>query len=102
MTTPKHDTAAEREAILAAMHRLLSGNATRSSGKLTIVTVAAEAGPKRHHLTHEHTDLRDLFNARDTEIKAARLQQKHVSKEKMTNSGKDYEQQPRTSHGYSA
>ena len=36
----------------------------RSDGKLTIMSLAAEAGVKRHVLTHKHTDLKDLFNAR--------------------------------------
>jgi hypothetical protein len=36
----------------------------RSDGKLTIVSLAAEAAVKRHVLTHKHTDLKDLFNAR--------------------------------------
>jgi chromosome segregation ATPase len=54
----------ERREIEAAMHRLLNGTPLRSDGKLTIVSLAAEAGVKRHVLTHRHTDLKDLFNAR--------------------------------------
>jgi len=54
----------ERREIEAAMDRLLNGTPLRSDGKLTIVTLAAEAGVKRHALTHKHTDLKDLFNAR--------------------------------------
>jgi hypothetical protein len=46
------------------MERLLNGTPLRSDGKLTIVSLAAEAGVKRHALTHKHTDLKDLFNAR--------------------------------------
>ncbi|MEV1174628.1 hypothetical protein [Nonomuraea sp. NPDC049784] len=53
----------ERTAIVAAMARLLSGMPLRSSGNLDIVTLAAEAGLKRHHLTHKHTDLKELFYA---------------------------------------
>ncbi|RKS70671.1 hypothetical protein BZB76_5146 [Actinomadura pelletieri DSM 43383] len=53
----------EREAITAAMHRLLAGKPLRSSGELTIVALAAEAGLKRNKLTHKHVDLKDLFNA---------------------------------------
>jgi AcrR family transcriptional regulator len=54
----------ERREIEAAMDRLLNGTPLRSDGKLTIVSLAAEAGVKRHALTHRHTDLKDLFNAR--------------------------------------
>lgn len=54
----------ERAEIQAAMGRLLDGTPLRSDGKLTIVSVAAEAGVKRHVLTHRHTDLKDLFYAR--------------------------------------
>jgi hypothetical protein len=54
----------ERREIEAAMDRLLSGIPLRSDGKLTIVSLAAEASVKRHLLTHRHTDLKDLFNAR--------------------------------------
>jgi hypothetical protein len=54
----------ERAEIQAAMGRLLDGTPLRSDGKLTIVSLAAEAGVKRHVLTHKHTDLKDLFYAR--------------------------------------
>jgi hypothetical protein len=54
----------ERREIEAAMGRLLNGTPLRSDGKLTIVSLAAEAGVKRHVLTHKYTDLKDLFNAR--------------------------------------
>ena len=54
----------ERAEIQAAMGRLLDGTPLRSGGKLTIVSLAAEAGVKRHVLTHKHTDLKDLFYAR--------------------------------------
>jgi chromosome segregation ATPase len=54
----------ERREIEAAMDRLLNGTPLRSDGKLTIVSLAAEAAVKRHVLTHRHTDLKDLFNAR--------------------------------------
>lgn len=57
----------EREAITAAMQRLLSGRPLRSSGDLTIVALAEEAGLRRNKLTHKHTDLKDLFYA---EVKA--------------------------------
>ncbi|WBM80177.1 hypothetical protein KIV56_00890 [Cryobacterium breve] len=54
----------ERQLIRAAMERLLAGDPIRSDGALTIVSLAEEAGLKRHYLTHKHTDLRDEFYAR--------------------------------------
>ena len=51
----------ERDAITAAMQRLLAGTPLRSSGNLDIITLAAEAGLKRNKLTHKHTDLKDQF-----------------------------------------
>jgi chromosome segregation ATPase len=53
----------ERDAITAAMERLLAGIPLRSSGNLDIITLAAEAGLKRNKLTHKHTDLKDRFYA---------------------------------------
>lgn len=58
----------ERREILAAIDRLLAGTPLRSDGKLTVVDLAVEADVKRWVLTHKHTDLKDLFNAR---LKAA-------------------------------
>lgn len=55
---------AERASITAAMERLLHGTPTRSTGSLTVVQLAAEAGVKRWVLTHKHTDLRDEFQRR--------------------------------------
>ena len=54
----------ERRAIRDAMDRLLSGNPIRSDGKLTVKSLAVEAGVKRYRLTHVHTDLQDEFRAR--------------------------------------
>jgi hypothetical protein len=54
----------ERAEIEAAMDQLLGGTPLRSDGKLTIVSLAVEAGVKRHALTHKHTDLKDRFYAR--------------------------------------
>ena len=51
----------ERRLIRDAMARLLDGDPIRSDGKLTIKSLAAEAGLKRWYLTHKHTDLRDEF-----------------------------------------
>lgn len=53
----------ERAGIEAAMDRLLEGIPLHSDGSLT-VALAAEAGVKRHVLTHKHTDLKDRFYAR--------------------------------------
>jgi hypothetical protein len=49
---------ADRDAIRAAIDRLLAGTPLRSNGSLTIVALAGEANVKRHLLTHRHTDLR--------------------------------------------
>ncbi len=54
----------ERRMIRDAMDRLLTGNVLRSTGALTIVSLAQEAGVKRHLLTHRHTDLKDEFYAK--------------------------------------
>ena len=51
----------ERRLIRDAMARLLDGDPIRSGGKLTVKSLAAEAGLKRWYLTHKHTDLRDEF-----------------------------------------
>lgn len=55
--------AAEIEAIIEAMIRLLVGTPLRSDGQLTIKALAQEAGLKRNKLTHKHTGLKDLFYA---------------------------------------
>lgn len=55
------DRAAEREAITAAMQRLLTGCPQRSTGALTVLQLAAEAGVKRWVLTHKHPDLKAEF-----------------------------------------
>ena len=51
----------ERRLIRDAMTRLLDGDPIRSDGKLTVKSLAAEAGLKCWYLTHKHTDLRDEF-----------------------------------------
>lgn len=45
------------------MVRLLIGAPLHSNGKLTIVSLATEAGMRRNKLTHKHTGLKDLFYA---------------------------------------
>ena len=51
----------ERRQIRDAMDRLLKEEPIRSDGKLTIKSLAAEAGLLRWYLTHKHTDLKDEF-----------------------------------------
>lgn len=63
-TTPPTETNAVRTAILAAMDRLLAGHPLRSSGRLSISQLAIEADVKRWQLTHQHLDLKELFEAR--------------------------------------
>jgi hypothetical protein len=58
------DSDAERAAIRAAMQRLLDGTPQRSTGALSMLQLAAEAGIKRWLLTHKHTDLADEFRCR--------------------------------------
>lgn len=53
-----------RRTIRDAMERLLEGKPTRSDGKLTVKSLAAEAGVKRWVLTHQHTDLQQEFRDR--------------------------------------
>lgn len=57
------DTSGEVVArLMAAMVRVLSGRPVNATpGDLTITAVAIESGLKRHHLTHKHVDLKDLF-----------------------------------------
>lgn len=59
--TRTSDPTAERDTIRAAMNRLLSGQPTRSTGALTVLQLAAEAGVKRWVLTHKYPDLRTEF-----------------------------------------
>ncbi|MFJ8313487.1 MULTISPECIES: hypothetical protein [unclassified Streptomyces] len=54
---------AEIRAITDAMIRLLAGAPLRSDGKLTIKSLAIEAGLRRNKLTHKHTGLKELFYA---------------------------------------
>lgn len=51
----------ERERILAAMDRILTGNPERSNGALTVVALAVEADVPRNALTQRHPDLRNDF-----------------------------------------
>jgi hypothetical protein len=62
--TAEHDHDRERSKIRAAAQQLIVGTPLRSDGALTVVSLAIEAGVKRHVLTHRHTDLKDEFYAR--------------------------------------
>ncbi len=53
-----------RRTIRDAMERLLEGKPIRSDGKLTVKSLAAEAGVKRWVLTHQYTDLQQEFRDR--------------------------------------
>jgi hypothetical protein len=58
-----HETDPIRRAIIAAMNRLLAATPHRSNGRLNVSQLAIEADVKRWHLTHQHPDLKDLFQA---------------------------------------
>jgi len=60
---PSDPHQAQRAAIQAAAHRLLAGTPLRSTGELTVVQLAVEAGVKRWLLTHRHRDLAEQFQA---------------------------------------
>ncbi|MGW7724921.1 hypothetical protein ACWGJ6_16395 [Streptomyces canus] len=51
----------ERARIRAAMDRILSGEPAHSTGALTIVALAQEAGVPRNALTQRHLDLKNEF-----------------------------------------
>ncbi|QUW78559.1 hypothetical protein SMIR_04955 [Streptomyces mirabilis] len=53
----------ERDRIRAAMERILQGTPQYSSGALTIVALAEEAGVPRNALTQRHPDLKNDFYA---------------------------------------
>lgn len=53
-----------RRVVRDAMDRLLDGKPIRSDGKLTIKSLAAEAGVKRWILTHQQRDLQQEFRDR--------------------------------------
>ncbi|WP_331748724.1 hypothetical protein OIA45_47680 (plasmid) [Streptomyces chartreusis] len=72
----ENETDPVRRAIVAAMNRLLAGKPKRSSGRLNVTQLAIEADVKRWHLTHQHPDLKDLFQAHVSE--AVRQRATHV------------------------
>ncbi|NKY29916.1 hypothetical protein HGB38_27445 [Nocardia gamkensis] len=53
------------------MDRLLAGKPLRSTGRLSVSQLAVEAGLGRWHLTHQHTDLKELFQARVKDAESA-------------------------------
>ncbi len=59
-----------RRTIIRAMNRLLDGTPQRTNGQLNVTQLAIEADIKRWHLTHQHRDLKDLFQARAAEAQA--------------------------------
>ncbi len=76
-----------RRAIRDAMDRLIEGKALHSDGKLTVKSLAEEAGVKRWLLTHRHTYLQDEFRARIADSEppppaTALLQSKNLEAEK--------------------
>ncbi|MCC9705940.1 hypothetical protein E4N62_12175 [Streptomyces sp. MNU76] len=67
-----HETDSVRRAILAAMNCLFAGTPQRSTGRLNVLQLAIEASAKRWHFTHQHTDLKDLFQAQAMKEEAKR------------------------------
>ncbi|MCM8551602.1 hypothetical protein [Streptomyces sp. STCH 565 A] len=63
---------AVRREIIAAINRLLAGTPHRSNGRLNVTQLAVEADVKRWHLTHQHTDLKDQFQAEVARAEAKR------------------------------
>ncbi|MCC9706051.1 hypothetical protein E4N62_12750 [Streptomyces sp. MNU76] len=68
----ENETDPVRRAIITAMNRLFAGKPQRSSGRLNVSQLAIEANVKRWHLTHQHLDLRDLFQAHVTQAETQR------------------------------
>lgn len=85
----------ERVRIREAMQRIFDGTACSSTGALTIVALAQEAGVPRNALTQRHTDLRNEFYQRVKERGAipdveVRLREQ-IAKLKKTVASKDKE-----------
>ncbi len=70
MSKTTTDDETERLHIREAMQRLIDGEPIRSDGKLTIKSLADEAGLKRWFLTHKHKDLQAEFRERIDRIDA--------------------------------
>lgn len=58
---PQKESDPERLALLAAADRLLIGAPSQSTGNLSVVQLAKEAGVKYWVVVQKHTDLRDHF-----------------------------------------
>jgi hypothetical protein len=73
VTIPTAETEKDpaRKKLLTAMDRLLDGKPLRSTGRLSVSQLAIEAGLERWRLTHQHTDLKELFQARVKATQAA-------------------------------
>ncbi|MFI7236929.1 hypothetical protein [Streptomyces cyaneofuscatus] len=54
------------------MNRLFVGMPQRSNGRLNVSQLAIEADVKRWHLTHQHPDIKELFQAKAAEQEAER------------------------------
>jgi hypothetical protein len=85
----------ERARIREAMERIFDGTPHSSTGALTIVALAQEAGVPRNALTQRHTDLRNEFYERVKERGATpdvevRLREQ-IAKLKKTVANKDKE-----------
>jgi len=91
----------ERHAIREAMTRLLDGQPVRSDGKLTIKSLAEEAGVKRWILTHRHQDLqaefRDRIAAHGTDPEPVRVLKERV--ETLTEDNRRLREQLREAKG---
>src|SRR5262249_41531457 len=85
----------ERARVREAMERIFDGTARSSTGALTIVALAQEAGVPRNALTHRHTDLRNEFYERQPDRAATRDMEvrlrEQVAKLKKTVANKDKE-----------
>ncbi|MFF1715543.1 hypothetical protein [Streptomyces sp. NPDC058268] len=68
----ENETDPVRRAIVTAMNSLFAGQPQRSSGRLNVSQLAIEASVKRWHLTHQHPDLKDLFQAHAAREEAKR------------------------------
>jgi len=83
------------------MTRLLDGQPVRSDGKLTIKSLAEEAGVKRWILTHRHQDLqvefRDRIEAHGTDPEPVRVLKERV--ETLTKENHRLREQLRTTKG---
>ncbi|MDO0909878.1 hypothetical protein QQM39_03070 [Streptomyces sp. DT2A-34] len=66
----EHETDPVRRAIVTAINRLFAGTPQRSNGRLNVSQLAIEADVKRWHLTHQHPDLKDLFQAQAARAEA--------------------------------